>query len=85
MRIKREISEKGQVVIPKDIREMLGLRKGSNVVFEIRDKEVIIKPEQTPEEFLKDFLDVPKLKKRLTSKEIKKVILEQYDEEIPRR
>jgi len=84
MIIKREIGEKGQVVIPKDIREMLKLRKGEKVIFEVRDNEVVIKPEQSPEEFLKDFLDVPGKKKKMSSiKEVKKIILEQYDEEIP--
>ena len=34
MIIRREIGEKGQVVIPKIIREMLKLRKGKKVVFE---------------------------------------------------
>ena len=83
--IKREIGEKGQVVIPKDIRDSFGLKEGSKVVFEVKDKEIVIKPEQNPEEFLKDFFNILKLKKRLTSKEIKRIILEQYDEEIPRR
>ena len=79
MRIEREIGEKGQVVIPKDIRKYLGLRKGKKVVFEFRNKEVIIKPEQDPEEFLNDFLNVPKLKKGLKIKDIKKTLEEQYE------
>lgn len=33
MIIKREIGEKEQVVIPKDIKDMLNLRKGEKVVF----------------------------------------------------
>ena len=57
MIIKREIGEKGQVVIPKDIREYLGLDIGSNIVFEVKDNQVAIKKEQDPEEFLKDFND----------------------------
>ena len=83
MIIRREIGEKGQVVIPKDIREMLGLHSGEQVIFEIKNEEVKIKKEQNPEEFLKDFLDVPgKKKKRSSIKEVKKIIMEQYDEEI---
>ena len=61
---------------------MLGLRKGSNVVFEVKDKDVFIKSEQTPEEFLKDFLNIPKLKKPLTTKKLKELLDEQYDERI---
>ncbi len=80
MKITREIGEKGQVVIPKDIREMLNLRSGGKVVFEIKDKEVLIKPEQDVEEFLKDFFSIhEKLKKNITIKEIKKILDEKYD------
>ena len=81
MIIKREIGEKGQVVIPKDIREFLGLEVRGEVVFEIgNNKEVILKKQEDPEEFLKDFLNVPKIKRG--KKSIKEMILEQYDEEI---
>jgi len=80
MIIKREIGEKGQVVIPKDIRNFLGLEKGEKVVFEVKDREVILKKEQDVEEFLKDFLNIPeKLRKPITMKEIKNIILSQYD------
>ena len=79
MIIKREIGEKGQVVIPKDIREYLGLRKGEKVVFEIRGKEVVLKQEQDAEDFLEDFFNTPKIKRKLTTREIKKIIEEQYE------
>lgn len=78
MIIKREIGEKGQVVIPKDLRNLLGLKKGGKIIFEIKDKEIRIKSEQNPVEFVNDFLNVPKLKKRLNQKEIKNIMLEQY-------
>jgi AbrB family looped-hinge helix DNA binding protein len=32
MNIVRELGAKGQIVIPKDVREYFGLRKGSKVV-----------------------------------------------------
>ena len=83
MIFKREIGEKGQVVIPKDIREFLDLKEREKIVFEIKDNEVVIKKEQDPKEFLRDFLDVPNKEKKGSTKEIKKIILEQYDEEIP--
>ncbi|MBI2451891.1 AbrB/MazE/SpoVT family DNA-binding domain-containing protein [Candidatus Pacearchaeota archaeon] len=67
--------------MPKDIREFLGLQQGKTVVFEVRNKEVVLKQEEDPKEFLKDFLNTPKLKR--TKKTIKEMILEQYDEEIP--
>ncbi|HLC86771.1 MAG TPA: AbrB/MazE/SpoVT family DNA-binding domain-containing protein [Candidatus Nanoarchaeia archaeon] len=79
MIFRREIGEKGQVVIPVDIRRMLKLRTGEKVVFEVKGDEVLIKSELSPEEFLKDFLNVPKLKKKLNAKELKEVIMSQYE------
>lgn len=80
MQIIREIGKKGQVVIPIDVRRLLGLKTGEKVIFEIKENEVKIKPEQDPISFVEDFLNVPKrLKKGLSAKEIKKTILEQYD------
>lgn len=69
MIIERQIGEKGRVAIPKDTGKFLGLRKGKRV----------IKPKQDPEEFLKDFLNVPRLKKPLKIKDLKKALEEQYD------
>jgi len=73
---KREIGEKGQVVIPKDIREFLGLDKGVKV----RGDEVILKNEQDPNKFLEEFFNVPNKEKKGSAKEIKKIILQQNDE-----
>lgn len=82
MIIKREIGEKGQVVIPKDIREHLGLNIGVNIIFEVRDNEVVLKKEENAEKFLDDFLNVPKIKKKIDVKELKKIYEKQYEEEI---
>jgi len=80
MIIRREIGEKGQVVIPKDIREMLKLKKGEKIVFEVRGNEVILRQEQDPVEFLGNFLNTPKIKRG--KKSIKEMVLEQYEEEL---
>lgn len=82
MRFRREIGVKGQVVIPKDIREFLGLRRRGTLVFEIQNNNVLLKPEQDIKEFIIDFFNVPKMMRPLTMTKIKKVILEQYDNEI---
>jgi AbrB family looped-hinge helix DNA binding protein len=79
MRIKRTLSEKGQIVIPKDIREYLGLKPGSEIVFEIRGKEVVIKSGKDPKEFVEEFCNVPrKIKKKI---DIKKLLEKQIEEE----
>ena len=43
MEFVREVGDKGQVVIPKDIRILLGIKERSRIVFEISNKEVKIK------------------------------------------
>ncbi len=79
MIIKREIGEKGQVVIPKDIREHLGLNIGVNIIFEVRDNEVVLRKEEDGKKFLRDFLNVPKIKRKIDVKELKKIYGEQYE------
>ncbi len=82
MEMKREVGEKGQVVLPKDIRDYIGIKPGSKVVFEVRGKEIVIKPEKSGKEFVEDFCNVPKkLRKSLDIKKIKKILDEQYEEE----
>jgi AbrB family looped-hinge helix DNA binding protein len=38
-----QVSEKGQVTIPKEIRDSLGLKKGDRVVFLEADEKVILR------------------------------------------
>lgn len=42
--VKTTLSSKGQVTIPKEIREFLGVKAGDGVRFEIRGEEVIVRP-----------------------------------------
>lgn len=82
MNVRRTIGEKGQVVIPKDIRNYLGLRPGSEVLFEVKEKEVVMKSPVDPKKFVEDFCNVPnKLKRKLTVKELKKIFEEELEEE----
>jgi len=81
MLIKRRISEKGQVVLPKDIREYLDLRPGSEIIFEVRGKEVVIRPATDPKKFVEEFCNVPKkLRKKINIKRLlEKQIEQEYD------
>lgn len=45
MRLEATVTEKGQVTIPKIIRDKLGLKKGTKVYFELRGKEAVMLPE----------------------------------------
>ena len=45
MKQEATLTEKGQVTIPKLIRDKLGLKKGTKVYFELRGKEAVMLPE----------------------------------------
>jgi len=83
MYIKRVVGEKGQIVLPKDIRDYMGIKPGSEVSFEVRDMAIVIKSAVDPVKFVEDFCNIPKLKKRLTRKDMEKILNEQYEEEFP--
>jgi AbrB family looped-hinge helix DNA binding protein len=74
----RQLGEKGQIVIPKDIREYFGLKKGSSLSIEVDDEKIIIKP-KTDEDFMKKWTGI--VKKKLTKKiDIKRQIEEEIEE-----
>lgn len=55
MNIRRKLGQKGQLVIPKVVREFLGIKPGDEVVIEVREKEVLIRRGVDPERFVEDF------------------------------
>lgn len=71
------VYEKGIIVIPKILREKVGLQKGTRIEFEVKDKKLIISPkdewssefEQLCQEFQKSSgKDVEKKLKRAQEK-----------------
>ncbi len=79
MHLERTISSKGQIVIPKDIRDKLGLRQGTEVELNIENGKIVIEIKKKPEDIVKDFSNVSKKIANLNSKLIKKILDEQYD------
>jgi AbrB family looped-hinge helix DNA binding protein len=77
----RSVGPKGQVVIPKRMRDALGLKSGVDVVFELREKEIVIKKPEVSESYAEYFIttSAPKLKKRVNLKEI---LEEEVDERV---
>ncbi len=46
-----KITSKGQITLPKEVRELLDVHTGSVVVFEQENDKVVIKPARTLREF----------------------------------
>ena len=69
---KRNVGPKGQVVIPKQMRDALGLKPGVEITLEMRDQEIIIKKPQVRGSYTEYFITTssPKLKKRINIKEL---------------
>ncbi|NLL10463.1 MAG: AbrB/MazE/SpoVT family DNA-binding domain-containing protein [Methanomicrobiales archaeon] len=67
----RSLGEKGQVVIPKNIRDQFNLKPGVHLEFSIDDGKIVISP-QYSDSFLEDFCSVVKnkLKKSIKFKDI---------------
>jgi len=77
MIIKRKVGPKGQIVIPKDIRDLLQITPGSEVLIELSGNEIIIRTAIAEENFLEKF---SKTSKKLKEKiDYKKLLDEQYE------
>jgi len=68
----RTVGPKGQIVIPKRMRDTLGLKPGVEVILEIRDQEIVIKKPQVSGSYTEYYIttSVPKLKKEVNIKEL---------------
>ena len=56
--MKRKVGPKGQIVIPKEIRDTLGLREGTSLVFSVSGEGIELRPEPTPDQILQKFFAV---------------------------
>ena len=70
------VSQKGQVVIPKNIRDILNIEPNDKVGVDIENKKVIIKPVPTIDDV---FGMVKTTNKELTTKEMKNIVQEEID------
>jgi len=77
MIIRRKLGPKGQLLLPKDIRELLGVKPGEDIYIEVNNDEVRIRAATDLTHFLANFYDVPKkLKEKIN---IEREIEEEYD------
>jgi AbrB family looped-hinge helix DNA binding protein len=78
-KMKRKIGEKGQLVIPRDIRHKFKWDKGTTIEIEVIENGILIKQEKDPEKIVSDFFTIARSKKGLTLKDLKKIEEESYD------
>jgi AbrB family looped-hinge helix DNA binding protein len=77
----RQLGEKGQIVIPKEIRERFGLKTGSSLRFEVDDGKIVVTP-APPGTFVDDFTGIVK-KKRTRRVDLKRLYGEEIEERHP--
>jgi AbrB family looped-hinge helix DNA binding protein len=75
MRLKSKVGPKGQAVIPKEIRDMLGIAPGDEIIFEVAHGEARIKPAGARSSVTELIEIVPKKDKLSKDVDIKKFIL----------
>jgi|GEM_PF-611133 AbrB family looped-hinge helix DNA binding protein len=79
----RTVGKKGQVTIPKDIRDKYGLKKGEKVIFEERGDEIIMKPEKSGRELVNELASVVEKKSKAPEpEELKRIYYEQIEERL---
>ncbi len=48
------VSEKGQIVIPREIQELLGIKKGDSLVITTKNKKILIQKATNIEKYIED-------------------------------
>ena len=69
---RKSVGPKGQIVIPKQLRDALGLKPGVEVVLEMKNDEIVISKPKIEGNYTEYFISTsaPKLKKLVNIKEI---------------
>jgi AbrB family looped-hinge helix DNA binding protein len=69
---RKNVGQKGQVVIPKQLRDAMGLKPGVEVILELRGDEIVISKPKIEGSYTEYYTatHAPKLKKLVNIKEI---------------
>lgn len=72
------VDREGQVTIPKEIREKLGIKEGSILSFVIKDNEIVIRSEAPGKQFVEEWCSLvqTKLKNPIDLKKLKEEFYE---------
>lgn len=84
MKSRMRVGEKGQVVIPKQVRREAGIREGTEVTVELRNGEVVIKRAGPPTDNYTDYFASTYSKKLSQQVDLKKIVEGEYLERFRR-
>jgi len=76
--IRRKLGPKGQIVIPKIIREYLGFESDTEVLMEVKEGGLVIKKRLDPTEFVEEFVSVSRQKLKKET-DLEKIIGEEIE------
>ncbi len=75
-----KVTSKGQVTIPADIRNLLGIEPGGEVIFRVADGKVeILPPSMTLDEVYKS---VPPINRPEDFEELRRIALDEHSEKV---
>ncbi len=84
MKMRRPLGQKGQIVIPKVLRDYLGLKEGGEVEFAVENGKVLLRSALPPEGAVEAYVTVVKMKfKRPVN--TKKLIEEEVTDRVAHR
>lgn len=64
MRVKGRVGTKGQVVIPKELRDEFKITPGSEVAFDSYEGAIVIYPRPDPKKFVDEYIGLIEEKKK---------------------
>jgi AbrB family looped-hinge helix DNA binding protein len=69
---KKSVGPKGQILIPKPMREAIGIKPGVDVIVELRDNEIVISKPKVEGKYTEYYTSTstPKLKKHIKIKDL---------------
>ena len=77
--ISKNILAKGQIVIPKTIRDLLGINIGDEITIDVKNEKIILTKKENVKEV---FLEVSnKSSSKISMKKIKKELKDRYKED----
>lgn len=76
---KRTVGKRGQIVLPKKLRERFNLGPGKKVTVEEKAGAIILKPDRDPEAFVEEFISVPGKVKKIGISDVKRILEQEYE------